>query len=195
MVIDSFKALHAFADNYGEFRRFLHELAGRLSAFPAASLWVGEYEDAEVGSLPEFAVADAIVELAADRVGQREIRYPAGPEAARQRLPGRPACLPAQPPAACTCSPGWPTSRTRRATSWATTRVSSGIPALDEMLGDGYWPGSSTLIAGPSGSGKTLMGLHFILTAARQGEPGVIATLQENPTQLQRMLRGLRAGR
>jgi circadian clock protein KaiC len=74
-VIDSFKALHAFADSHSEFRRFLHELAGRLSAFPVASLWVGEYEEAEVGSLPEFAVADAIVDLATERIGHRGIRF------------------------------------------------------------------------------------------------------------------------
>ena len=70
------------------------------------------------------------------------------------------------------------------------TRLSSGISALDQMLADGYWPGASTLIAGPSGSGKTLMGLHFVINGARQGQPGVIATLQENPTQLQRVLAG-----
>src|SRR5581483_6987287 len=70
------------------------------------------------------------------------------------------------------------------------TRLSSGIAALDDMLADGYAPGASTLIAGPSGSGKTLMGLHFVMNGARSGESGVIATLQENPTQLQRVLAG-----
>ena len=34
------------------------------------------------------------------------------------------------------------------------------------------------------------MGLHFIFSGTRQGEPGVIATLQENPSQLQRMAQG-----
>ena len=67
------------------------------------------------------------------------------------------------------------------------TRVSSGIDALDEMLADGYWPGASTLCVGPSGSGKTLMALHFIFNGARQGERGVLATLQEHPTQLERI--------
>ena len=69
-------------------------------------------------------------------------------------------------------------------------RASSGILALDELLDDGYWAGSSTLIAGPSGSGKTLMGLHFIFNGARQGETGIIATLQENKTQLRRIAAG-----
>jgi circadian clock protein KaiC len=69
-------------------------------------------------------------------------------------------------------------------------RRSTGIDALDRMLADGYTPGSSTLVAGPSGVGKTLMGLHFVFNGAATGEPGVIATLQENPIQLQRIARG-----
>jgi circadian clock protein KaiC len=70
-------------------------------------------------------------------------------------------------------------------------RITTGITALDTMLGGGLWPGSATMITGPSGSGKTIMGLHFIYGAAQRGEPGVVATLQENPTQLTRMLGGL----
>jgi circadian clock protein KaiC len=34
------------------------------------------------------------------------------------------------------------------------------------------------------------MGLHFVVGGARRGEPGVIATLQENPSQLQRVAQG-----
>ena len=33
------------------------------------------------------------------------------------------------------------------------------------------------------------MGLHFITSGAAQGEPGVIASLQENPSQLERVAR------
>ena len=69
-------------------------------------------------------------------------------------------------------------------------RISTGIAPLDTMLAEGYAPGSSTLVAGPSGAGKTLMGLHFIFSGAADGEPGVIATLQENPVQLERIARG-----
>jgi len=64
--------------------------------------------------------------------------------------------------------------------------MSSGIPAIDDMLADGYWSGASTMVAGPSGSGKTLMGLHFIFNGAAAEQPGIIATLQENATQLER---------
>ena len=47
-----------------------------------------------------------------------------------------------------------------------------------------------TLIAGPTGAGKTLMGLHFLFQGADNGEPGVLATFQEHPTQLARIARG-----
>ena len=43
VVIDSFKALRTFAADEAEFRRFLHELAGRLTVLAVSSLWVGEY--------------------------------------------------------------------------------------------------------------------------------------------------------
>jgi len=189
IVIDSFKALQAFAADYGEFRKFLHELAGRLGAFPAASLWVGEYEDAEIASMAEFAVADAILSLTSERVGQREARFfqvkklrgsafRSGQHAYRLTANG------------LRLFPRLADAPIGRDYSLGDTRLSSGISALDQMLADGYRPGASTLIAGPSGSGKTLMGLHFVMNGARQGQPGVIATMQENPTQLQRVLAG-----
>lgn len=65
----------------------------------------------------------------------------------------------------------------------------TGIAALDELLQDGgYWSGAATLIAGPAGIGKTLMGLHFVYRGAQAGEPGVLATFQENATQLRRIV-------
>ena len=189
IVIDSFKALQAFAADLGEFRKFLHELAGRLGAFPAASLWVGEYEHAEIASMAEFAVADAILDLTSDRIGHREARFlqirklrgsafRSGQHAYRLTAEGL-RLFPRLADA--------PIGQDYRLGG---TRLSSGISALDDMLADGYWPGASTLVAGPSGSGKTLMGLHFVMNGARQGQPGVIASLQENPTQLQRVLAG-----
>ena len=60
-------------------------------------------------------------------------------------------------------------------------RISTGIEALDEMLTNGYWPGSSTLCAGPSGIGKTLLGLHFIVAGAVAGVGGGAAFKLRQP--------------
>ncbi|MDT7560798.1 MAG: circadian clock protein KaiC, partial [Pseudonocardiales bacterium] len=59
----------------------------------------------------------------------------------------------------------------------------------DDMLDHGYWPGASTLLAGPTGVGKTVIGLHFVFHGVRNGEPGLIATMQEDPAQLERIVR------
>ena len=63
IAIDSFKALAAFAPDARAFRRFLHNLAALLTAFPATSFWIGEYGAEETRTAPEFAVADGIISL------------------------------------------------------------------------------------------------------------------------------------
>lgn len=187
IIIDSFKALHPYAKTDEDFRRFLHDLAGRLSAFPATSFWVGEYGYEEIAGSAEFAVADAIVSLSMDRAGDREMRvlqimklrgsgFLSGKHA--YRLSGN----------GIDVFPRLADPVDQEPYELADIKISSGIPALDQMLGRGYWPGASTLVAGPSGSGKTLMSLHFIFDGARNGEPGVIATLQENAAQLERIV-------
>ncbi len=45
IAIDSFKALAAFAQDAQAFRRFLHDLAALLTAFPVTSFWIGEYSE------------------------------------------------------------------------------------------------------------------------------------------------------
>jgi circadian clock protein KaiC len=189
VVIDSFKALSAFAATDAEFRRFLHELAGRLSVLAVSTLWVGEYDWADA-SPAEFAVADAIIALRARRVGQRQVRglqvlklrgsgFQSGEHAYRLSSDG------------LTVFPRLADPRAHAPYELAERRVMTGIAALDEALGDGFWPGSASLIAGPSGSGKTIMGLHFAFMGANTGEPAILATLQENPVQLARLARGL----
>jgi circadian clock protein KaiC len=188
IAIDSFKALSAYAAG-AEFRGFLHDLARHVSVFPASSLWVGEYDEDEIAAAPEFAVADAIIALSTTRAAEREARslrilklrgsdFAPGSHAYRVTENGLDVFPRLADPVDIT---GYELDSTRQ---------SSGVAALDAMLADGYWQGASTLCAGPSGSGKTLMGLHFVFNGVRQGEPGVLATLQEHPTQLARIVDG-----
>ena len=181
IAIDSFKALAAFAEEAQAFRRFLHDLAALLTSHPITSFWIGEYGDDETRDAPESAVADGIIALGTQHANERSLRlievtklrgseFRSGRHGYRLSRDGIPV---------------------REETySIAHQRISSGIPPLDRMLAEGYRQGSSTLVAGPSGVGKTLMGLHFVFNGAANGESGVIATLQENPIQLQRIAAG-----
>ncbi|HEX5672327.1 MAG TPA: ATPase domain-containing protein [Acidimicrobiia bacterium] len=189
LVIDSFKVIHDYVTDTGELRSFLHHLAGMLSAFPVTTFLLGEYALNDGAKYPEFAVVDAVVGLRFERVGHRENRvleiaklrgsdFRSGRHAYRLSSSGL-ACFPRLADVVDTDS-----------YHLSAERLDSGVSGLDEMLADGFTGGTSTLVAGPAGAGKTLLGLHYIFAGARQGQPGVIAVLQENPMQLERMCSG-----
>jgi circadian clock protein KaiC len=189
VVIDSFKALRSFTTDEAQFRCFLHDLAGRLTATAASAFWIGEYDRDQASDAPEFAVADAIIALHSKRAAERELRmlqvlklrgssFRNGEHAYRISADGLCAF------------PRLADELNADTYDLASHRVSTGIPALDEVLGDGYWPGAVTLVVGPTGAGKTLMALHFLFNGADNGEPGVLATFQEHPSQLARITSG-----
>jgi circadian clock protein KaiC len=186
LIIDSFKALAAYSPTRRDYRSFLFELAAETTAVAGSSFWLGEYDLETISGEPEAAVADSILGLGSRRSAERSSRmlevlklrgsnYLSGQHSYRISAEG----LSVFPRLADVLD----------GTNYelGSERLSTGIDALDEMLTDGYWPGSSTLCAGPSGVGKTLMGLHFITAGAAAHEPGIIASLQENPTQLARV--------
>src|ERR1700755_130331 len=59
------------------------------------------------------------------------------------------------------------------------------------MLGGGLPRASTTIIQGGTGAGKTLLGLHFLLEGARQGEAGIQFMLEETLEQLRGFAWGL----
>jgi circadian clock protein KaiC len=161
-------------------------------------LWVGEYAAADAAHSAEFAVADAVIALATKQTSERATRYVScHKHRGSDYLSGdhvyrlTPAGLKIFPRLADRRDTEVDTRvdvPAPHAIATFDTRASTGIAALDDALEDGYWPGSTTLIAGPTGAGKTLMGLHFIYAGATNDEPGIIATLQENRFQLARIV-------
>ena len=187
IVIDSFKALADLMPDRSVWRRTLDGIAGMLSAYNTTAFWVGEYTAAMMSDLPEFAVADGIVDLARVERGSRDERFlrilklrgsgfVAGNHAFHLGQSGievfRRFLTPAAPP---DYSPVF-------------ERVKSGVARLDEMIATGWLRGTATLVAGPSGSGKTSLGLHFLRAGVDGGEPGLLVSFQENPTQIIRMM-------
>jgi circadian clock protein KaiC len=59
------------------------------------------------------------------------------------------------------------------------TAVSSGVPALDAMLGGGLTRGTSTLFVGSAGTGKSILASLYATAAARRGERSVILGFDE----------------
>jgi len=62
---------------------------------------------------------------------------------------------------------------------YARETVSSGVPALDALVGGGLSRGTSTLIMGPAGSGKSLLASHFVHQAASHGDHAAVFIFDE----------------
>jgi circadian clock protein KaiC len=69
-------------------------------------------------------------------------------------------------------------------------RVSSGLPALDEMLGgQGFYRASTVLMSGTAGTGKTTLAAHFVDAACARGETCLYFLFEESPQQLMRNMK------
>jgi RecA-superfamily ATPases implicated in signal transduction len=65
------------------------------------------------------------------------------------------------------------------------TRISTGNPGLDDILGGGLDPDRLYLYEGRPGAGKTTLALEFLLEGARRGERVLYITLSESQRELQ----------
>jgi circadian clock protein KaiC len=70
-------------------------------------------------------------------------------------------------------------------------RLSSGIDALDTLLGGGIEKGTSTLIVGPPGTGKSTLSAQFAAAAAARGEHAAMFIFDENQSTLLSRAAGL----
>lgn len=60
-------------------------------------------------------------------------------------------------------------------------RVPSGVPGLDALVGGGLPSHRTILVCGDIGTGKTTFGMQFLIAGAKQGEAGVLVSVDEKP--------------
>ena len=70
--------------------------------------------------------------------------------------------------------------------------VSTGVPAIDAMLGaGGVYRGSTALVSGTAGTGKSSIAAHFVAAAGARGERAVIFAFEESEAQIVRNMRSI----
>jgi len=74
----------------------------------------------------------------------------------------------------------------------STERISSGIPALNKMLGgEGFFKGSSILVSGTAGTGKTNIAGCFADETAKNNQRCIYFAFEESPNQIIRNMRSV----
>ncbi|MBA2660894.1 MAG: AAA family ATPase [Bradymonadaceae bacterium] len=193
VVVDSFKAIQDRVEPERR-RTFVYDLAVTMTSWGATTLLIGEYTESEIITLPEFAIADGIVQLRAARSDLNTIR-----ELEVRKLRGSSfvtgthffdivaAGIDFVPRVRAPDLSLSPPSNSNTSTP---TRSSTGTPGLDSILRGGWPANSATVVVGGTGTGKTILGLKFLVEGARLGQPGVFLALEEAPDQLRATARG-----
>jgi circadian clock protein KaiC len=190
VFIDSFKALNELLVSHSQRRSVIYDLATVLSSHQCTSFLVGEYSEEMMTELPEFAIADIVIQQLKYQTNVREQRFIRIEKIrASNSIPGMHAFSIKQKGISVfprLLTPPYPPDYKQQG-----ERLNTGIRGLDELISNGLLRGSTTLVAGPTGSGKTIMGLSFISNGVQSDEPGVYLAFQENPTQLATTMRNL----
>lgn len=192
VVVDSFRTALRGSGSSTEMdvQFFVQQLALHLTSWEATTFLIGEYVEAEVRENPVFTVADGLFWLS--QVAERN-------SIVRKlqviKLRGQ-ASVPGLHTFRITHDGLQTFSRTlgltqRKGRPAQRPRLSTGISALDAMMGGGIPLGDSLLVAGASGTGKSALGTHFISEGLRQGEPGIMAVFEERPEDVVRRARNL----
>jgi circadian clock protein KaiC len=85
-----------------------------------------------------------------------------------------------------------PVTSLKMANSVSSERVSTGIAALDDMLGGkGLYRGGSVLVSGTAGTGKTSLAASFANETCNRGEKCVYFAMEESPSQIIRNIRSI----
>jgi circadian clock protein KaiC len=75
--------------------------------------------------------------------------------------------------------------------NFSRSKITSGIPELDQLLGGGVDTGSSTLVIGPAGTGKSLAAITFLVAAIKRRERAALFVFDEELGLLFSRMKGL----
>ncbi len=184
LFIDGARAIRDLWDNESMFREFLYDLNVGLNASDCIGLITTEYPLQRILELPEATTVDGIIGLSMVRDGARRYRrievhklrgrgHAEGVHVAKIedegfRVVPRLEVL----------------AQKRNVAVPPTSRVSFGLPELDDLLQGGVPRNSSTLVAGSTGVGKTLLTAHFIAAGAAAKEHSLFYSFFEPPANV-----------
>ncbi len=188
LCIDSVTAIAYEMNDKYEVRSFIFELGTTLAALGCTTVLISEVLERgkySIFGVEEF-ISDTIIRMDLEKergTNQRVIQI----VKVRGRQHSMEESFLKISKTGITVFPKQPISLSYPAT---TERVSTGIPALDEMFFGGLFKGSSTLVSAATGTGKTVLCLHFLVDGLQNNEPCLYAGFEESRDQIIRDAKG-----
>ncbi|MEO6778693.1 MAG: ATPase domain-containing protein [Gemmatimonadaceae bacterium] len=190
VVVDSFRTInaHGAASHPADFQhamgleQFIQDLAMHLTTWEVTSFLLGEYNEQEARS-PVFTVADGILWLAQATDRNSVVRkFQATKVRGQGQMPGLHTFRITG--GGIEIFPRIPEQQMRRKPKpRVESRLATGVPGLDEMMGGGIPAGDAVLITGPAGSGKTTFATQFVAEGLRNKERVVVVVFEEYPEE------------
>lgn len=181
IVIDSFKAFDDLARSQQELRSFGYEIAVTVMAWEATTFLLGEFGPSEYQTNPLFSIVDGICVMSQREVlGEHRRLFQVvkmrGTSHSRDEHPFAITHRGIDIFAAST-----PARRDAPGPAEVPSRLPSGVPGLDPLLGGGLLARSITLVSGSAGIGKTTIAAQFLLAGVERGELGLCVLLEDDP--------------
>ncbi|MGD0230135.1 MAG: ATPase domain-containing protein [Syntrophorhabdales bacterium] len=182
VMVDSFRTVvrKAHGESELQLQAFVQALALHLASWQATTFLLGEYSEGELPGNPAFTVADGLFWLYQQVERNAVVR-----KLQIVKLRGQ-SSVPGMHTFRITGAGLETFSRTlglagKKEIQPSKRRLSTGIAALDTMMGGGIPEGDSVLVSGASGTGKSLLASQFIAEGIRQGEAAIVAVFEERP--------------
>lgn len=190
VVVDSFRTIKSqgmpiLSEDYERtmgLEQFVHTLALQLTTWEVTSFLIGEYNETDAQS-PIFTVADGILWLSQATDRNSVVRkFEATKVRGQGQMPGLHTFRITK--SGLEIFPRIPEQQlSRKPRPQIESRLGTGVPGLDEMMGGGIPAGDAILLTGPAGSGKTTFATQFVAEGLRSGERVVVVVFEEYPEE------------
>lgn len=182
VVIDGFSAARERAESQQEFQRFVHEIQSHVAAAEAAALLITSGIDPTTD--PASTMVDGIVQLNYELFERRTQRtLQVVKFRGRDFLPGTHSFQIDDSGFVIFPRIEARFNQPSRRDRYALSRLATGVPGMDPMLGGGLLARTTNGLYGPTGIGKTTFGLQYAALSSEH-EPGMFFGFFESPERL-----------